>query len=113
MLEPAGCRVPVHPRPEGVAQDRPAVAAVDRPIDCPRYRWRQRDQDDLAALAADPQDPVAVSLTEVADVGTAGIEDPQPEETEHRDQREVVRVVRQPCGGDQGLELQMTQPEGR
>jgi hypothetical protein len=53
---------------------------------------------------------VAVFFTEVADVGAAGFEDPQ---TEHRDQGEVVRVVRPSCGGDEGFELQMAQPERR
>ena len=43
-------------------------------------------------------------FSEIADVRAAGFEDPQPEQTEHRDQREVVRVVRQPRGGDQGSE---------
>jgi len=54
-----------------------------------------------------------VFLTEVVDVRTAGFEEPQPEQSEHSDQREVVRVVRLPCGGDQGLELQVSQAEGR
>lgn len=43
----------------------------------------------------------------------AGFEDPQPEQAEHRDQREVVAVGRQPCGREQGLELKMTEPERR
>jgi hypothetical protein len=82
MLEPAGCGMPVHPRPEGVAQDRTIDAAVDRPVHGPGHRWRQRDEDDLAALAAHPQDAMAVFLSDVADVGAAGFEDPQPEEAE-------------------------------
>ena len=45
--------------------------------------------------------------------GAAGFEDPQPEQAEQRDQREVVRVGRQSCGGDQGFELQVAEPEGR
>jgi hypothetical protein len=57
-------------------------------------RW-QRDKYDLGALAAYSQDAVAVFLAKVADAGAAGFEDPQPE---HRDEREVVRVVRQPGG---------------
>jgi hypothetical protein len=55
---------------------------------------------------------VAVFLSEVADVGAAGFEDPQPEQSEHGDQREVVRVGRLPGGGDQGFELEVAQPEG-
>jgi hypothetical protein len=112
-LEPAGRCVPVHPRAEGVTQDLASVAVVDRPVDRPGHCRRERNEDDLASLASDPQNPVAVFLTEVANVRAAGFEDPQPEETEQRNQREVVRVVRQPRGGDQRFELQMAQPEGR
>ncbi|WP_328414610.1 hypothetical protein OG470_20640 [Micromonospora sp. NBC_00389] len=98
--------MPVHPRSEGVAQDR----TVDRMAHGPGHGRRQRNEDDFAALAADAKDAVAVFLSEVTDVGAAGFEDPQPEQAEHGDQREVVRVGRLPCGGDQGLELQVTQP---
>ena len=38
----------------------------------------ERGENDLAAFAADLQDSVAVFLTEVGDVGSAGFEDPQP-----------------------------------
>jgi hypothetical protein len=46
-----------------------------------------------------------VFLAEVGDAGCAGFEDPQAEQAQKRDQCEVVRVGRQPGGGDQGLEL--------
>jgi hypothetical protein len=98
--------------PKGVAQDRTIDAAVDRTVHGPGNRGRERDEDDLAALAADAKDAVAVFLAEVADVGAAGFEDPQPEQAEHGDQREVVRVGRLPCAGDQGFELEVAQPEG-
>ncbi|PWR16993.1 hypothetical protein DKT69_02600 [Micromonospora sicca] len=84
----------VHPCPEGVAQDRTIEAAVDRTVHGPGQRERQRDEDDLAALATHPQDAVAVFLTEIADVRAAAFQDPQPEQAEHGDQREVVRVGR-------------------
>ena len=52
----------VHPVAGDAAQDRAAGAAghgsVDRPPDC----GRQRDVDDLVALAMDVQDPVPVDL---------------------------------------------------
>jgi hypothetical protein len=51
-------------------------------------------------------------LAEVADVRTAGFEDPQAEKAEHGDQGEVVDVRRQSRGADQRLQLQMSQPEG-
>jgi hypothetical protein len=56
---------------------------------------------------------VAVLLTQVADAGPAGFEDPQTEQAEQRDQGEVVRVGRQPRGGDQRFELQMAESQGR
>jgi len=51
------------------------------------------DEDDLAALTAHAQDPVAVFLTEITDVGSAGFEDPQPEQTQYRDEGEVIRLA--------------------
>jgi hypothetical protein len=52
VLEPAGGGVPVHADAERVAQDRTVVPVADRPVDGPADRWRQRNEDDLAALAA-------------------------------------------------------------
>jgi hypothetical protein len=89
-VQAAGGRVAVHPGAAGVQQDRPAVPEADRPVDGPGDRWRQRDQDDLGALAAHAQDPVAVFLAEVGDAGAGGFEDPQAEQPEHGHQREVA-----------------------
>jgi hypothetical protein len=72
--------VPIHPSTERVAQDRPVLAVLDGVLDRPSDRRRQRDQDRLVALAADPQNPVAVLLAEIAEVRAAGLEDPQPEQ---------------------------------
>nr|WP_260428396.1 hypothetical protein [Micromonospora globispora] len=94
VLESAGCRVSVHPRPEGVAKDRPAGAVVDGPVDGSGHRGWQRDEHDLATLAAHAQYPVAVLLAQVGDAGPAGFEDPQTEQAQKRDQGEVVRVGR-------------------
>jgi hypothetical protein len=55
---------------------------------------------------------VAVFFAEVADAEAAGFEDPQAEQPEQGHEREVVDVVRQPRGGDQCFELQMSQPQG-
>ena len=92
VAQAAGGRVPVHPGAAGVQQDRPADPGGYRPVDGPADRWRQRDQDDLGALAAHAQDPVAVFFAEVGDVGAGGLEDPQAQQAEHGRQREVVRV---------------------
>ncbi len=68
----------------------------------------ERDQDELGgALAAHPQDAVAVFLAEVGDVGAGGLEDPQAQQPEHGHQGEVVIAGRFAGGGQQRLELQM------
>jgi hypothetical protein len=88
----AGGRVAVHPGAAGVEQDRPAGSQAGCPVTSPANGGRQRDQDHLGALSADPQDPVAVLLAEVAYVGAGGFEDPQAEQAEHGYQREIVPV---------------------
>jgi hypothetical protein len=94
VLKPARRGVAVHPGADGIAQDRPVGAAVDGAVDRPGHgRW-QRDEYDLAALAAHAQDPVAVLFAQVGDADAARFEDPQSEQAQQRDQREVVRVGR-------------------
>jgi hypothetical protein len=51
-------------------------------------------EDGLAAFAEDAEDAVAVFFAEVGDVQAGGFEDPQSEEPEQADQREVVPVRR-------------------
>ena len=85
------------------------IARVDGPADC----RRQRDQHDLVAFAADAQHPVAVLFAQVADVGAGGFEDPQPQQAEHGHEREVARMRGLAGGGEQGLELQVGEPQGR
>jgi hypothetical protein len=79
LMQLAGGHVPVHPGAAAVEQDRPARAVPNRPVDGPPDRWRQWDQDDLGALAASAQDPVAVLLAEIGDVRASGLQDPQAE----------------------------------
>jgi hypothetical protein len=76
LVQAAGGRVPVHPGGATVEQDRSAGAVPDCPVGGPPGRWRQGCQDDLGALAAYAQDPVAVFLAEVGDVCAGGFEDP-------------------------------------
>jgi hypothetical protein len=57
------------------------------------------------------EDPVAVLLAEVGDVRAGGLEDPQAQQTEHGHQREIVRVRRFSCCGEQRLELQVGEPQ--
>ena len=103
--EPPGRSVAVHPPAEHVPQNRPVGTVADSAFDRPGHGGRQRDQDDFAAFASHAQDAVAVLFAEVGDVRPAGFEDPQPEQAQQGDQGEVVRVGRQPGGGEQGLEL--------
>lgn len=103
----------VHPGAPAIQQQRTDETfrrgAVNRPAD---RRW-QRDEDDLAALAPDPQNAVAVLLAEVFDVGADGLEDPQAQEPQKAHQREVERVARLSRGGEHRLELQMRQAQSR
>ena len=48
--DPGGA-VPVQPLPIGAAEDRPVHALTDGQADRPRRAWRERDGDDLAAVA--------------------------------------------------------------
>jgi hypothetical protein len=50
----------------------------------------QRHEDNLGSLAAHSQYPMAVLLAEIGDIGAGRLEDPQPEQAEHRNQREVA-----------------------
>ena len=84
-----------------------ANRAFDRPLD---GGW-QGGEDDLAALAPDLQDAVAVFLAEVGDVGAARFEDPQAEQPQHGHQGEVVGVRRRAGRAEQGFELQVRQAE--
>jgi hypothetical protein len=58
-----------------VAQNRTGVAAVDRLVDGSGDGRRERDEDELAAVASHAQNAVAVFFAEVADAGAAGFED--------------------------------------
>ena len=113
VTQPPGGGVAVHPSAPLVEQQRTAssitAGAVDRSAD---GRW-QRYEDDLSALAPDSEHSVAVLLAEIVDVRADGLEDPQSEQTQQAHQREVEWVGRHPGGGQQRLELQMRQTEGR
>ena len=50
-----GGGMPVQPGAAGIQQDRPSGSEVYGTVDGPADGWRQRDQDDLGALAADTQ----------------------------------------------------------
>jgi hypothetical protein len=112
VAQAAGGCMPVHPNAPGVQQDRPAGPGAHGSVDGAAGGWRERDQHYLGALTAHPQHPVAAFLAEVGDVRAGGFGDPQAEQPEHGHRREVIRVGRLPGGGEQGLELQMRNPQG-
>jgi hypothetical protein len=58
-------------------------AVGDRTADGLANGGRERDQDDLGALAAHAQRAVAVLLAEVGDVRAGGCEDPQAQQAEY------------------------------
>ena len=104
--------MPVHPAAGAGPQDRASGAAGDGSVDGASDGWWEGDVDDLVALAVDVQDAVAVDLGQVGDIGPGGLEDPQSEQAENRDQGVVVRVGRVAGRGEQGLELQVGQSQG-
>ena len=102
VFEAAGGGVAVHAAAGRIEQDRAGHAVAGGGVDGAADRGRQQHQGGLVAFAAHPWDTAAVFLTEVVDVGGGGFEDPQPEQPEHRDQREVGLVGRGRCGSWNG-----------
>src|SRR5271165_4917584 len=102
-----GSSVPVHPGTAAVEQDRAPHPAFDGAVHGPADRRRQRDQDDLAALAAHAKDTVTMLFTQVVDAGAGGLEDPQAQQPKHGYQREVIPVRGLARGGQHSLELEM------
>ena len=92
VAEAAGGRVPVHPLSAGVEQDRPRGSVADRGIQSSADGGWQGDEGGLVALAEHSQNAVAVFVAEVGDVQPGGFEDPETEEPEQADQREVGLV---------------------
>jgi hypothetical protein len=103
--------VAVHPSATAVEQDRPARPVANCAVDGPPDGGWQRDQDDLGAFAADAQHPVAMFFTEVGDVGAGGLEDPQAEQPEHGHQRKIAWIPGVAGRAEQGLELQVREPQ--
>ncbi len=98
------CAVPVQPPPVRREEDRSLAALTDSRVDGPRGSRRERDGDDLAALARDHQGPVAALDAHCLDVGARGLRHTQPVEGQQGDQRVLSRGPE--TGGDeQGTEL--------
>jgi hypothetical protein len=72
-------------------EHRPFGAFTDSQVDRPGSAWRQREGDDLAALAGDRERPVPAVQAHLLDVGAGGLGDPQPVQGQQRDQRMLDR----------------------
>jgi hypothetical protein len=84
--------VSIHAGAALIEQDRTRLAVGDGPVDSAGHGRRHRNEDDLVAFPDDPDHTVTVLFTQVADVQAGRFKDPQSEQTEQADQREVVAV---------------------
>jgi hypothetical protein len=91
--------VPVQPAAIGSQEDGSFAAFADGQVDRPRCARRERDGDDLAALAGDHQGPVPALDAEGLDVRASGFGNAQPVEGQQGDQR--MLSWRAEAGGDQ------------
>jgi hypothetical protein len=78
--------MPIQPTAIGGQKDRSFGALANSQVNRPRGPWRQRDGDDLGALAGNDQSPVPALDAQALDVGAGGFGDPQPIEGQQRDQ---------------------------
>ena len=99
--------MPVHAYAPPVQEQWTSRALASCPVDGAAHRWWQGNEDDSAALAGNAHDSVPVFLTQVFDVSSNGLEDPQTQKSEQADEGEVERVARLPGGGEHALELQV------
>src|SRR5204862_7208056 len=79
--------VAIQPLPVAATEDWPLTALTDGQVDRPGGARRERDGDDLAALAGNYQGPVPALDAQGPDVGTDGFGHPQPVEGQQRDER--------------------------
>ncbi len=113
VVKPPGGGVSVHAGAAPVEQQCPDCSIASSSIDGPAHRRWQWDKDDLAALASDSENAVAMLFAEVVNVGSNGLKDPRAEQAEQAHQREVERAARLPSCGQHCLELQVGQSERR
>jgi hypothetical protein len=69
--------VPVQPPSVRSEEDRAFGALADGQVDRPGGAWRERDGNDLAALAADDQGPVPAFQAQLLDVRAGRLRHPQ------------------------------------
>jgi hypothetical protein len=78
--------VPVQPPPLCGDEERAFGPLADGQVDRAGCAWRERDGDDLAALAGDDQGAVAAFQAQVLDVRAGRLGYPQPVQREQRDE---------------------------
>jgi hypothetical protein len=103
--------VPVQPSAISSQEDRPGGALADGQVDRPGGARRQRDGDDLAALAGDGQRPVPTLGAERLDASAGGLRNPQPVQGEQRDES-VLGGHAEPGGNQDRAEFVAVQPGG-
>ncbi len=101
--DPSGA-VPVQSPPVTGQENVPVRSFADDQVDRPGGARRQRDSNDLAALAGDGQGPVPAFQAQVLDVGAGGLRHPQPVQREQGNQRMLKRRA-EPGGDKQGAQL--------
>jgi hypothetical protein len=90
-------------------EDRTVGTLADGQVDRPGRAWRQRDRDDLAALAQDGQGPMAPLEPERFDVCAQRLGHPQPVDRQQRHQGMLGRPA-QSGGHQQRADLVAIQP---
>jgi hypothetical protein len=88
--DPGGA-VPVQPLFVRAGEDRSFHALSNGQVDRPRGAWRERDGDNLAALAGDNQGSVPAFDAQFLDAGAGGFGHPEPVERQQGDQRVLGR----------------------
>ncbi len=83
--------MPVQPPAIGGQEDRSVAALTDGQVDRPGGAWRERDGDDLAALAGDHQGAVPALDAQALNAGAGRLGNPQPVQSEQGDQRMLGR----------------------
>jgi hypothetical protein len=103
--------VAVHPLSVRAEEDRPVEAFTDGEVDRPGGARRERDGDDLAALAQDGEGAVAAFDAEGVDVGAEGFGDPQAVDREQRDEGVLIGCA-EPGGDEQRTDPVAVQADG-
>ncbi len=108
--DPPGA-VPVQPPSVGGEEDGPVTPFPGGQVDRPGGARRERNGDDLAALADDRQGPVPALQAQMLDIGASSLGHSQPVQGEQGNQRVLQR--RANAGGDQhGAEFVAVQGGG-